>query len=185
MPEDHPHPNDQPRWLTPAERATWLQFGLMLHKLPAALEAQLQQDAELRYVEYYVLAGLSDQPDQRMRMSDLAILVNSELSRLSHMAGRLERRGLIRREPDPANGRYTQAILTEAGHAHLIEAAPGHVARVRDLVYDVLDPAELDALGVIAEKISKRIDERIDGQEQEACSGREAAPQHPHGDATR
>ncbi|MFF4244679.1 MarR family winged helix-turn-helix transcriptional regulator [Streptomyces sp. NPDC001822] len=181
MPEDHPDPNDPPRWLTPAELATWLQFGLMLHKLPAALEAQLQQDAGLRYVEYYVLAGLSDQPDRRMRMSDLAVLVNSELSRLSHMAGRLERRGLIRREPDPTNGRYTQAILTEAGHAHLVEAAPGHVALVRDLVYDVLDPAELDTLGVIAEKISERINERVDRRERQECSGPEAAPQHPRG----
>lgn len=48
--------------------------------------------------------------------------------------------------PDPTNGRYTHAILTDAGHAHLAEAAPGHVARVRDLVFDVLDPAELDNL---------------------------------------
>ncbi|MGW1729074.1 MarR family winged helix-turn-helix transcriptional regulator [Streptomyces sp. NPDC002306] len=160
MPEQPPHPNDQPRWLTPAELETWQQFGLMLHKLPTALEAHLQQDADLRYVEYYVLAGLSGQPGRRMRMSELAVVANSELSRLSHLISRLERRGFVRREPDPTNGRYTHAILTDAGQEHLAKAAPGHVALVRDLVYDVLDPAELDCLRTVAEKIIERIDRR-------------------------
>ncbi|MFJ5268493.1 MarR family winged helix-turn-helix transcriptional regulator [Streptomyces sp. NPDC088358] len=172
MPEQPPHPNDQHRWLTPVELETWRRFSLMLHKLPTALETQLQQDAGLRYVEYYVLAGLSDQPGHRMRMSDLAVLANSELSRLSHLISRLERRGFVRREPDPTNGRYTHAILTEAGRAHLVEAAPGHVARVRDLVFDVLDPAVLDSLRTAAEKISERIDRR----EQQDCPGSAVAP---------
>jgi DNA-binding MarR family transcriptional regulator len=180
MPEQPRPSNDQPRWLTPAERETWQQFAMMLHRLPAALGAQLQQDADLSYIEYYVLAGLSDQPGHRMRMSDLAVLANSEQSRLSHMISRLERRGFVRREPDPINGRYTQAILTDAGHAHLTEAAPGHVARVRDLVFDVLDPAELTSLRTAAEKIS----ERIDCREQQACRRKDTAPQSPQRDAT-
>ncbi|MET9632690.1 MarR family transcriptional regulator [Lentzea sp. NPDC006480] len=172
MPEQLPRPDDQPRWLTPAEQETWQQFGLMLHRLPTALDAQLQQDAHLSYVEYYVLAGLSDQPGHRMRMSDLAVLANSEQSRLSHMISRLERRGLVRREPDPTNGRYTHAILTEAGHAHLAEAAPGHVARVRDLLFDVLEPAELHSLRTAAAKISERIDRR----EQQAGAHKKTRP---------
>ncbi|MCM0674144.1 MarR family transcriptional regulator [Micromonospora phytophila] len=179
MPEQPPRPNDQPRWLTRAELETWQQFALMLLKLPIALEAQLQQDADLSYVEYYVLAGLADQPGRRMRMSDLAVLANAELSRLSHMISRLERRGFVRREPDPTNGRYTHAILTEAGFAHLVEAAPGHVARVRDLVFDVLDPAELDSLRTAAEKIS----ERIERWEQQSCPRTDTAPQLPQRNA--
>jgi DNA-binding MarR family transcriptional regulator len=175
MPKQPPHPNDQPRWLTPAELETWQQFGLMLHRLPTALDAQLQQDAHLSYLEYYALAGLSDQPDRRMRMSDLAVLANAEQSRLSHMISRLERRGFVRREPDPTNGRYTIAILTDAGYAHVAEAAPGHVALVRDLVFDVLDPAELNSLRTAAEKIS----ERIDRLQQEARPRKETAPQLP------
>ncbi|MFE0513688.1 MarR family winged helix-turn-helix transcriptional regulator [Streptomyces sp. NPDC058964] len=150
--------NDRPRWLTSAELETWHAFTLMLYKLPTALEAQLQQDARLSLVEYYVLAGLSDQLEHRMRMSELAVLANSELSRLSHLISRLEKRGFVRREPDPANGRYTHAILTDAGYAHLVEAAPAHVARVRELVYDALDPAELHGLRTAAEKIVRRID---------------------------
>jgi DNA-binding MarR family transcriptional regulator len=106
-----------------------------------------------------VLVALSDPPDRRLRMSELALLANSELSRLSHLVGKLEKRGLVRREPDPANGRYTHAILTDAGHAHLVDAAPGHVARVRELVFDILDPSVLGTLRDGAEAIVKRIDD--------------------------
>lgn len=85
-------------------------------------------------------------------------MANTELSRLSHMVGRLEKRGFVRREPDPHNGRYTQAILTQAGYAYLAEAAPGHVARVLDLFIDVLDPDELRTLHRISDKALARIE---------------------------
>jgi DNA-binding MarR family transcriptional regulator len=147
-----------PRWLTADQLDTWKAFTLMLARLPTALEGQLQCDARLSYVEYYVLAGLSDQPDHTMRMSQLAVLANAELSRLSHLIGRLERRGFVRREVDPTDRRYTNAILTDAGYAHLVAAAPGHVARVRELVVDALDEDALRELGVIAKRIADRID---------------------------
>jgi DNA-binding MarR family transcriptional regulator len=131
----------------------------MLARLLTALETQLQRDAQLSYVEYYVLAGLSDQPEHTMRMSQLAILTNAELSRLSHLIRRLEKRGYVRREPDPSDGRYTNAILTDVGYANLAAAAPGHVARVRELVIDALDDTALCALRDSAERILDRIED--------------------------
>jgi DNA-binding MarR family transcriptional regulator len=131
----------------------------MLARLPTALEVQLQRDAQLSYIEYYVLAGLSEQPDRAMRLSELAVLTNAELSRLSHLITRLEKRGYVRRSPDPTDGRYTNAVLTDAGYEHLVAAAPGHVATVRDLVIDALDDTELGTLQEIAERIIARIDE--------------------------
>ncbi|MCO5973577.1 MarR family winged helix-turn-helix transcriptional regulator [Actinoallomurus soli] len=148
----------EPRWLTTDQLAAWRGFMRLLQRLPAALESQLQQDSKLSFFEYYVLAHLSDQPERRMRMSELALLANTELSRLSHMMGRLEKRGFVRREPDPHNGRYTQAILTEAGYAHLADAAPGHVARVQDLFVDVLTPDDLRTLQRISDKVLARIE---------------------------
>src|SRR4030081_2555755 len=74
----------QPRWLTPGQLDGWKSVPLMRARLLTALETQLQRDAQLSYVEYYVLAGLSDQAEHTMRMSQLAILTNAELSRLSH-----------------------------------------------------------------------------------------------------
>ena len=149
----------QPRWLTPAQLDAWKSVTLMLPRLLTALETQLQRDAELSYVEYYVLAGLSDQPEHTMRMSQLAILTNAELSRLSHLIRRLEKRGYVRREPDPSDGRYTNAILTDVGYANLAAAAPGHVARVRELVIDALDDTALCALRDSAERILDRIED--------------------------
>ena len=149
----------QPRWLTPAQLDAWKSVTLMLARLLTALETQLQRDAQLSYDEYYVLAGLSDQPEHTMRMSQLAILTNAELSRLSHLIRRLEKRGYVRREPDPSDGRYTNAILTDAGYANLVAAAPGHVARVRELVIDALDDTALCALRDSAERILDRIED--------------------------
>ena len=93
-----------------------------------------------------------------MRMSSLADLANSSLSRLSHLVKRLEDRGLVRREPDPSDGRFTNAILTDEGFRTLAEAAPGHVAHVRSLVIDVLSPEQLRRLGLTADRIVAHID---------------------------
>jgi len=115
-------------------------------RLPAALEWQLQRDSQLSLTEYHVLGILADQPRRCMRMSELAVAAYLELSRLSHMVSRLEKRGFVRREPDPGNGRYTHAILTDAGYAYLEGAAPGHVRRVRELFIDALGTEELQTL---------------------------------------
>src|SRR4029078_11042603 len=128
-----------PRWLTAAQLEAWQALTLLLARLPPALEAQLQCDAQRSYVEYYVLAGLSEQPDHTMRISELAGFTNAELSRLSHLITRLQKRGYVRREPDPDDGRYTNAVLTDAASPLVVAAAPGHVAAVRELVIDALD----------------------------------------------
>jgi DNA-binding MarR family transcriptional regulator len=148
----------EPRWLTADQLLAWRGFMKLLQRLPAALELQLQRDSRLSFIEYHVLALLSDQPGRRIRMSELAAMVNSELSRLSHMVSRLEKRGFLYREPDPGDGRYTHAILTDAGYAHLAEAAPGHVRRVRELFIEALDPEELRTLHRCADKVTARID---------------------------
>src|SRR6478672_3011710 len=92
------HP--EPRWLSPEERAAWLSLVGVMVKLPAALDAQLQRDSGLSYFEYMVLAMLSEQRDRLMRMSELAAAINASLSRLSHIAKRLEGPGFITRQPD-------------------------------------------------------------------------------------
>ena len=94
-----------------------------------------------------------------MRMSELAVLTNAELSRLSHLITRLQKRGYVRREPDPNDGRYTNAVLTDAGYDVVVAAPPGHVAAVRELVVDALDDTALAALKTSAERINARIDD--------------------------
>jgi DNA-binding MarR family transcriptional regulator len=151
-------PESQPRWLDSDERAAWLSLGGVMIKLPAALDAQLQRDAGLSYFEYMVLAMLSEQSDRTMRMSQLATLTNGSLSRLSHVAKRLENQGFLRREQCPEDGRYTNAILTEAGHDKVVAAAPGHVAAVRMLVIDTLTKPQQAQLRAIGDRILRQVD---------------------------
>jgi DNA-binding MarR family transcriptional regulator len=146
------------KWLTAAELDSWLSVVRMLTWLPWSIDQQLQRDSRLRMVEYQVLAMLSTSAERTMRMSSLAEVTNASLSRLSHLVKRLEARGLVRREPDPTDGRFTNAILTEKGFRTIAEAAPGHVSHVRSLVIDVLSPEQLRRLGRDADRIMSRID---------------------------
>ncbi len=152
------HEEPPVKWLTAPELDSWLSLVRLMTWLPWSIDQQLQRDSNLGIVEYQVLAMLSDSPERRMRMSSLAEVTNASLSRLSHLVKRLEERGLARREPDHADGRFTNAILTETGLATLAEAAPGHVAHVRALVIDVLTPEQLRRLGQAADRIMSRID---------------------------
>ncbi|WP_265442947.1 MarR family winged helix-turn-helix transcriptional regulator [Flexivirga meconopsidis] len=151
MPDSLP---DRPRWLSSQERQTWRSLHLVLATLPGALGRQLQSDSGLSFLEYYVLVGLADRPGRSMRMGELASFANSEQSRLSHLMRRLEQRGLVRREPDPQDGRVTLAVLTDDGQEALVEAAPGHVERVRELIFDRLTAADQAALRRVMGKIA-------------------------------
>ncbi|WP_436534009.1 MarR family winged helix-turn-helix transcriptional regulator [Actinoplanes sp. HUAS TT8] len=136
----------EPTWLTPPELRVWQSLHTVLVLLPIALDRQLQQDSQVSYLEYYVLAALSERDTGTARLSELAVLTNAELSRISHLVARLERRGLLHRRPDPDDGRYTNAVLTDQGWTLIRAAAPGHVDTVRKLVFEGLtdtDRAEL------------------------------------------
>jgi DNA-binding MarR family transcriptional regulator len=145
-------------WLTADELDSWLSVVRLMTWLPWSIDQQLQRDSKLGMVEYQVLAMLSESPGRTKRMSSLAEVTNASLSRLSRVVTRLEERGLVHREPDPTDGRFTNAILTEDGFRALAEAAPGHVAHVRSLVIDVLSPEQLRRLGRDADRILSRID---------------------------
>jgi DNA-binding MarR family transcriptional regulator len=146
------------KWLTAAELDSWISLVRLMTWLPWSIDQQLQRDSNLRVVEYQVLAMLSGSPERRMRMSSLAEVTNASLSRLSHLVKRLEERELVRRQSDPADRRFTNAILTDHGFQTLAAAAPGHVAHVRSLVIDVLSPEQLRRLGQVADRIMSRID---------------------------
>lgn len=146
------------RWLAAEELDSWLSVVRLMTWLPWFIDQQLQRDSKLGMVEYQVLAMLSGSPNRTMRMSSLAEVTNASLSRLSRVVTRLESRGLVRREPDPTDGRFTNAILTVDGFQTLAEAAPGHVSLVRSLVIDVLSPEQLRRFGRDADRIMTRID---------------------------
>ncbi|MEU8247850.1 MarR family winged helix-turn-helix transcriptional regulator [Nonomuraea sp. NPDC048916] len=150
--------SQEPRWLTEEEMRTWLALVSVLIRLSTALDGQLQRDAGISHFEYQVMAGLSMSPGHTMRMSELAALSDGSLSRLSHVVKRLEKRDWVRRTPDPADGRYTLAILTEEGWEKVVATAPGHVEAVRRFVFDPLTKAQARQLCDIGRRITLAID---------------------------
>lgn len=143
----------EPRWLTEEERRMWVRLVGLAILLPGTLETQLKRDSGLSFFDYHVLAMLSDAKGHSQLMSELALASNSSLSRLSHVITRLERQGWVRREASPTDGRATLAVLTDAGFAHLVKSAPGHVAEVQSLVFERLEDGDVQALSSALSRI--------------------------------
>jgi len=152
---------ENPEAFSRDELETWSSVATLLEWLPAALDAQLQRDAGISHFEFGVLFALSEAEDGALRMSALASYANSTLSRLSRAAARLERKGWVRRAPDPSDGRSTIASLTEQGRDAVRAAAPGHVALVRRLVFDPLTRAQAEQLRASSRRVTAAI--RSDG----------------------
>ena len=141
------------RWLDEAETAAWVALAGMAAALPAALDSQLQRDAGIGFVDYQVLSWLSMAPARTARMSVVAEMATISQSHACRVVARLERRGWVRRVPDPDDGRGTLAELTEAGWRTVVAAAPGHVSQVQRLVFDNLSATQVAHL----EQIGRRV----------------------------
>jgi DNA-binding MarR family transcriptional regulator len=141
------------RWLNNHEWSAWLHLMAMFTLLPAAIDSQLQREAGMSHFEFSVMAALSRQPGRRLQLKDLAVVANGSLSRLSHVISRLERQGWVRRMSG-ANGRATNAELTDKGYSKLMEAGPIHFAEVRRLVFDVLTPEQVKELRRVTSRIN-------------------------------
>jgi DNA-binding MarR family transcriptional regulator len=111
-------------------------------RLNYEMNRQLQRDSGLSLADYHVLNALTDAPDGRLQVSDLAALIGWERSRASHQLRRLCERGLAERIRSEDDGRATDATLTKAGREAMAAAAPAHVALVRRMFIDPI-PDEL------------------------------------------
>lgn len=126
----------------------WIAFVAAMEVLPQAIDAQLRSDAGLTSFEYMILVRLSEEPHGVVPMADLKLFVAGSLSRLSHALSRLERDGLVERRPG-SGGNRVEVHLLPAGRERIEQAAPGHVAKVRELVLDPLSPTQIGQLGRI------------------------------------
>jgi DNA-binding MarR family transcriptional regulator len=147
-------------WLSADEQGTWRTYLRMSTLLPARLGRQLQRESGLSLPEYEVLVQLSEAPGGRLRPYQLCEALNWEQSRLSHQLTRMERRGLVTREGCPADGRGAFVTLQAEGTTAIEAAAPGHVATVRQLIFDRLSDDEQAAFekacGVILSALNEQ-----------------------------
>ncbi|MFJ9637983.1 MarR family winged helix-turn-helix transcriptional regulator [Streptomyces sp. NPDC101178] len=150
---DERESDEELRWLDSQEKATWTGLISLVLLLPGKLESPLREEHGITLFEYLVLSHLSEAPRRRLRMGELAFLASGSLSRLSNVIKRCEQRGWVVRSPDPADGRYTLAELTDTGFEIVDQAAPTHLRAVRGIVLDSLSTADQKALARIAEKM--------------------------------
>ncbi|WP_022884343.1 MarR family winged helix-turn-helix transcriptional regulator [Glaciibacter superstes] len=167
-----------PATLSDEDLETWASLATVLEWLPAALDGQLLRDSEVTHFEYGILFALANAPDFTLRMSVLAGYSNSSLSRLSRAATRLQTRGWMRRAPDPANGRYTLAILTEQGREKFDQATPGHVHTVNRLVLEPLTSSQTRQLREISRRILRAIRDE-EGWQPPSRPDLPERPEHP------
>ena len=110
-------------------------------------------EAGLSMSDYEVLVDLTDDPAGRVRVTELAGLLQWERSRVSHHVTRMQRRGLVEREECADDGRGAFVTITPAGRTAIERAAPGHVQTVRRLVFDALEADELRSLEAAIDKL--------------------------------
>ena len=119
------------------------------------LYAQILERIEA--ADYDVLSTLGETDGHRMRLTELAAHMLWSKSRLSHHIARMEQRGLVTRDACEDDARGSVVVLTPAGRAKVAEAAPKHVASVRENFIDLLEPDELAALAALTERVVRRL----------------------------
>ncbi len=132
-------------WLNNTEKDAWLGLLAVVNRAFPEISRDLQ-DHGLLEVHYHILVALSAAPNFTMRLSELADRANLSQSRLTHRMRCLVDNGDIEISPDPTDGRAKLATLTTAGQKRLAEVAPHHLATVRRLIFDHLNPAQTKAL---------------------------------------
>ncbi|WP_189312371.1 MarR family winged helix-turn-helix transcriptional regulator [Streptomyces brasiliensis] len=150
-----PDPAERHGWLTDEEQRVWRAYLQATTLLEDHLDRQLQRDAGMPHIYYGLLVQLAEAPRRRLRMTELAMSAKITRSRLSHAVARLEKSGWVRREDCPSDKRGQFAVLTDEGYDVLRRTAPGHVAAVRQALFERLSPEQQKALGQIMEIVAE------------------------------
>jgi DNA-binding MarR family transcriptional regulator len=148
------------RWLSPQQQKVWRSYIAMVRLIDEALERQMHTESDMSMSDYVILMELSEAPDRRMRMSELATRTVHSRSRLSHAVSRLEQAGWLERSRCDDDGRGTFARLTDTGFAALAAAAPGHATTVHDLLFAPIGDAGCAQLGDIITTITAGLTEQ-------------------------
>ena len=130
------------RGLDNDEMATWRALFEVSTLLLDRLDRRLGEESDLSLGEYEVLSVLAAGPKEGVRMTALAQQVLVSKTRLTYTIDRLEREGMVRRAACATDRRGTLAVITPQGRRAVTKATPGHLAAVRELVFDNLSDAQ-------------------------------------------
>ncbi|WBB67843.1 MarR family transcriptional regulator [Micromonospora sp. WMMD812] len=159
MTKDTPRPRGR-QLPTAEELRIWRDFIETTDVLRSRIASRLQSDSALSPGDYAVLLALSEAQERRLRSSELATHIGWERSRLSHHLGRMERRGLIRRQECATDPRGAEILLTPTGAEAFQRSTVPHLRAIRELFVDALTPDQLLAAGEIAAALGAHLGRR-------------------------
>jgi DNA-binding MarR family transcriptional regulator len=145
------------RWLDPEQQRSWRAFLVGSTLLMDRLDRDLREQHDLSMPEYEILVRLSESPERRMRMAQLAGSVSHSRSRITHTVARMEKAGLVSRSACASDGRGVEAALTDHGYDILVEAAHVHVSGVRRYLVDLAGEEDFAAMGRVFEAVTDRL----------------------------
>jgi DNA-binding MarR family transcriptional regulator len=145
------------RWLNEDEQKSWRAWLAATHLLNDRLSRELQERHGITIADYEILVRLSEKPDRRMRMSELAAATLSSRSRLSHQIDRMEKAGFVERQECADDRRGSFAAMTPVGWKALVAAAPDHVEGVRAHLVDQLSAEDFAALGAACQQVADHL----------------------------
>ena len=145
------------RWLDEREQRAWRSYLAASTLVQQRIERDLQQQHGMPHAYYMILAMLSEAPGRRLRLAELAELLDSSISRLSHAIRKLDEAGWIEKTPDADDRRVSWAHLTELGWEVLTAAAPTHVTSVVDTLFDALTDEQVEQFHAISSAILARV----------------------------
>jgi len=141
------------RWLSSSEQQAWRSWLAMVRLLPEALDGDLRTDSVLTLADYEVLVALSESPERRLRMAELAEATFGSRSRTTHQVARMEKAGWVERQRCEQDARGQWAVLTDAGWELLVATAPVHVESVREHLLDVLGTRDFATFGDLCMRV--------------------------------
>ena len=130
----------QTRWLDDEEQELWRLLLGAVRKINRGMDETLKAGGEVSASEFAVLVALSEAPEQHLRLHELCTQLEWDRSRASHQVTRMEKRGLLYKEPDAVDARGINVCVTHVGLEHLRRAAPEHVESVRRMVLTTCSP---------------------------------------------
>jgi len=143
--------------LTATQQVAWRAFIESSWALHTRLEDDLRATTGLSMSDYHVLVVLSEAPEHRLRMGELASRLVFSPSRCTYQITSMIKRGLVRKQSCSDDGRGQEAVLTDAGLAALTAAAPLHLATVRETFIDDLDDAEIATITRVFGRLGPRL----------------------------
>lgn len=140
------------------EELLWRSLMRLTITVPRAMGDDLERSVGLNGTEYLVLMHLSEAPDRRLRMSDLAENTALSPSRITRVVDLMAGRDLVTKQPCPDDGRSMLAVLTRQGLATLKRAYVHHLDSVRRNIFNALTPHEVSNLGPVLNRLANTVD---------------------------